>query len=92
MTGRDARKRERRPPITTVDRLAAVTKSHISAGHSLMAKQCAQALVRASRAEHRCECTPCPDCGYKHYCNLSVDHESEPRTGECPPSPGPWRA
>jgi hypothetical protein len=29
-----------------------------------------------------CKCQPCPDCGYKHYCNVLVDHTTEPRTGE----------
>ena len=32
-----------------------------------------------------CECTPCPYCGYRHYCNLAVVHpDGKVRAGGCP--------
>lgn len=31
-----------------------------------------------------CICEPCPDCGYKHYCNLMIEHAHRVRSGECP--------
>ena len=34
-----------------------------------------------------CECKPCPECGFKHYCNLNIDHRGPIRTGDCPPAP-----
>lgn len=31
----------------------------------------------------RCVCEPCADCGYKHFCNVAIDHTLPIRSGDC---------
>ena len=38
-----------------------------------------------SRMMVECDCLPCPHCGFKHYCNVAIEHpDGKVRAGRCP--------